>query len=274
MEWYLPVIWAGLIGTAVAMYVILDGFDLGVGILFPFARRNRARPDDELGRAVLGRQRDLAGARRRRIVGRVPAGLCHHHAGGLSADHRHAARADLPRRRVRVPRVAQSSKGYWNFAFAGGLDLAAFTQGVVLGGCCRALRCRTASSRAGRSTGSTPFSLLCGVRRRRGLCAAWRDLAHPATEGNGGGRARAIRPRCCCWPCSSLHGGGQPLDAAADRTHRRTLVHAAELPVSVADPDRDGAARLHGLEMAERRARIRALRRHDRPVPARLCSGS
>ena len=35
MEWYLPVIWAALIGTAVVMYVILDGFDLGIGILFP-----------------------------------------------------------------------------------------------------------------------------------------------------------------------------------------------------------------------------------------------
>ena len=35
MEWYLPVIWAALIGTAVALYVILDGFDLGIGILFP-----------------------------------------------------------------------------------------------------------------------------------------------------------------------------------------------------------------------------------------------
>ena len=35
--------------------------------------RARARPDDELGRAVLGRQRNLAGAWRRRIVGRVPA---------------------------------------------------------------------------------------------------------------------------------------------------------------------------------------------------------
>ena len=36
MESYLPVIWAAIIGCAVAMYVILDGFDLGVGILFPF----------------------------------------------------------------------------------------------------------------------------------------------------------------------------------------------------------------------------------------------
>src|SRR5438445_5086869 len=38
MEWYLPVIWAVVIGFAVAMYVILDGFDLGIGILFPFAK--------------------------------------------------------------------------------------------------------------------------------------------------------------------------------------------------------------------------------------------
>jgi cytochrome d ubiquinol oxidase subunit II len=37
-EWDLPLIWAGIIGIAVALYVILDGFDLGVGILFPFAR--------------------------------------------------------------------------------------------------------------------------------------------------------------------------------------------------------------------------------------------
>ncbi|HBH27068.1 MAG TPA: cytochrome d ubiquinol oxidase subunit II [Rhodospirillaceae bacterium] len=33
----LPLIWGGLIGTAVLLYVLLDGFDLGVGILFPFA---------------------------------------------------------------------------------------------------------------------------------------------------------------------------------------------------------------------------------------------
>ena len=50
MEWYLPVIWAGLIGTAVAMYVVLDGFDLGVGILFPFAGSERER--DQMMRSV------------------------------------------------------------------------------------------------------------------------------------------------------------------------------------------------------------------------------
>ncbi|MGA9498656.1 MAG: cytochrome d ubiquinol oxidase subunit II, partial [Pseudolabrys sp.] len=50
MEWYLPVIWAALIGTAVVMYVILDGFDLGIGILFPFARNESER--DQMMRTV------------------------------------------------------------------------------------------------------------------------------------------------------------------------------------------------------------------------------
>src|SRR5436305_15342157 len=43
MEWYLPVIWAAVIGAAVALYVILDGFDLGIGILFPFAKEEKER---------------------------------------------------------------------------------------------------------------------------------------------------------------------------------------------------------------------------------------
>jgi cytochrome d ubiquinol oxidase subunit II len=33
----LPLIWAGIIALAVLLYVLLDGFDLGIGALFPFA---------------------------------------------------------------------------------------------------------------------------------------------------------------------------------------------------------------------------------------------
>src|SRR5690606_40218463 len=43
MEWYLPILWAGVIGAAVAIYVILDGFDLGIGILFPVTRHEADR---------------------------------------------------------------------------------------------------------------------------------------------------------------------------------------------------------------------------------------
>ena len=39
----LPLIWGGLVALAVFMYVLLDGFDLGVGILFPFAPSNKCR---------------------------------------------------------------------------------------------------------------------------------------------------------------------------------------------------------------------------------------
>jgi cytochrome bd ubiquinol oxidase subunit II len=39
----LPVIWAGLIAFAVLAYVLLDGFDLGIGILFPFLKNRDER---------------------------------------------------------------------------------------------------------------------------------------------------------------------------------------------------------------------------------------
>ena len=39
----LPLIWYGLIGTALFLYVLLDGFDLGLGILFPFAPSDKCR---------------------------------------------------------------------------------------------------------------------------------------------------------------------------------------------------------------------------------------
>lgn len=39
----LPLIWGIIIGIAIIMYVILDGFDLGVGILFPLAPSDKCR---------------------------------------------------------------------------------------------------------------------------------------------------------------------------------------------------------------------------------------
>ncbi len=39
----LSVIWALIIGFGVIMYVLMDGFDLGLGILYPFAPNEEAR---------------------------------------------------------------------------------------------------------------------------------------------------------------------------------------------------------------------------------------
>jgi cytochrome d ubiquinol oxidase subunit II len=34
---WLPLAFAALMGLSILIYVVLDGFDLGVGVLFPFA---------------------------------------------------------------------------------------------------------------------------------------------------------------------------------------------------------------------------------------------
>ena len=43
VETQLTLIWTGIVGFAVFMYVLMDGFDLGLGILFPFAPSDRDR---------------------------------------------------------------------------------------------------------------------------------------------------------------------------------------------------------------------------------------
>ena len=37
MEYWLPLIFISVMGLALLLYIILDGYDLGVGILFPLA---------------------------------------------------------------------------------------------------------------------------------------------------------------------------------------------------------------------------------------------
>ncbi|MCW8869420.1 MAG: cytochrome d ubiquinol oxidase subunit II, partial [Proteobacteria bacterium] len=39
----LPLIWGAILAVGIFMYVLLDGFDLGVGILFPFAPSDQCR---------------------------------------------------------------------------------------------------------------------------------------------------------------------------------------------------------------------------------------
>ena len=101
MEWYLPLIWAAVIGTAVAMYVILDGFDLGIGILFPFAQNESER--DQMMRSIApfwdGNETWLVLGGAGLFVA-FPQRLCGHHAGVLSAGDRDAAGAGLSRHRV------------------------------------------------------------------------------------------------------------------------------------------------------------------------------
>ena len=79
-------IWTLILGLAVFYYVVFDGFDLGVGILSGLVSPEWRAADDELGRAGVGRQRDLAGARQHRPAGGVPARFRDHHSRGLFPD--------------------------------------------------------------------------------------------------------------------------------------------------------------------------------------------
>ena len=52
----LVLIWTAIIALGVFLYVLLDGFDLGVGMLYGFAPSGSSLAGHELDRADLGRQ--------------------------------------------------------------------------------------------------------------------------------------------------------------------------------------------------------------------------
>ncbi len=190
MEWYLPVIWAALIGTAVAMYVILDGFDLGVGILFPFARSERER--DQMMNSIApfwdGNETWLVLGGAGLLVAFPPAYAVIMPAFYLPVIVMLLA---LVFRGVAFEfRELGASKALWNVAFAGGSTLAGFCQGVILGGMVRGVRVENGAYAGGPFDWATPFALLCGFGVVAGymlLGASWLVMK---TEGPVAERAR------------------------------------------------------------------------------------
>jgi cytochrome d ubiquinol oxidase subunit II len=196
MEWYLPVIWAGLIGTAVALYVILDGFDLGIGILFPFARNESER--DQMMRSVAqfwdGNETWL-------VLG----------GGGLWVAFPRAYAVVMPALYLPVIvmllalvfrgvafefRTVSRSKTWLNVAFTVGSTLAAFAQGVILGGLIQGIAVRDGAYGGGAFDWATPFAFVCGLALVAGyalLGATWLAMK---TEGAVAERARAQAKRC------------------------------------------------------------------------------
>ena len=97
-------IWAAILAFAVFMYVVMDGFDLGIGILFPVFGVGRERDTAMNSIAPVWDGNEtwlvLGGGG---LDGRISAGLCHRHVGAVRAADRHAAGAGVPRRCLRVP---------------------------------------------------------------------------------------------------------------------------------------------------------------------------
>jgi cytochrome bd ubiquinol oxidase subunit II len=192
MEWYLPVIWAAVIGVAVAMYVILDGFDLGIALLFPFAKSERER--DQMMNSVApfwdGNETWL-------VLGGV----------GLFVVFPRAYAVIMPAFYLPVILmllglvfrgvafefrwIAVSSKPAWNLGFTAGSAIAGFCQGLILGGLIQGIKVDNGAFAGGAFDWATPFSALCGLGVLAGyalLGATWLVLK---TDGAVAERARA-----------------------------------------------------------------------------------
>jgi cytochrome d ubiquinol oxidase subunit II len=174
----LSLIWAILIAVAVFMYVALDGFDLGVGILFPFARDANER--DQMQAAIApvwdGNETWL-------VLG----------GGGLFAAFPKAYAAVMPAlyAPIILMLLALIFRGVafefrhhgrnrgkigWTVAFAGGSTVAAFAQGLVLGGFIQGVNLRDGTFVGGPLDWLTPFSVLVAASVVVGyalLGAAW-----------------------------------------------------------------------------------------------------
>ena len=159
----LPSIWAALIGVAVAFYVILDGFDLGVGILFPFAK-----DDSERDRMLASIAPFWDGNETWLVLG----------GGGLLVAFPRAYSIIMPAfylplivmllalvfRGVTFEfRTIAEHKPLWNAVFAVGSTLAGFCQGLVLGGLVQGVKIENGAYAGGPFDWATPFGLVCGV---------------------------------------------------------------------------------------------------------------
>jgi len=192
----LPLIWAALIAIAVLMYVVMDGFDLGIGILFPFFKEHRDRTAmmNSIAPVWDGNETWL-------ILG----------GGGLFAVFPLAYsilmtafyapliimllalifRGVAFEFRFRDPR----HQSFWDLGFTGGSIVATVAQGIVLGAFVQGIEVDGRSYAGGWFGWLTPFSLFTGLALLCGyalLGATWLVLK---TEGALHARANRLAQR-------------------------------------------------------------------------------
>lgn len=182
-----PLIWSFLIATAVMLYVLLDGSDLGIGILTAFAKSDEER---NLMTATIEPVWD--GNETWLILG----------GGGLFAAFPLAYAILMPAFYIPVllmlaalifrgvafefrhKAVRTTTRHFWNGAFSYGSLFAAFAQGLILGGFIQGVSVDGRSFAGGTFDWLTPFTLLVAVSVAGGyvlLGSSWLVLK---TEGS------------------------------------------------------------------------------------------
>ena len=160
----LPLVWALLIAFAVLAYVILDGFDLGVGILFPFIEETRYRDTamNTIAPVWDGNETWL-------VLG----------GGGLLAVFPLAYATLLPAFYAPITAMllglvlrgvafefrfrTERAKYIWDAAFCGGSLIAALAQGIMLGAFIQGIKVEGRAYAGGWFDWLTPFSMATGI---------------------------------------------------------------------------------------------------------------
>ncbi|WP_110656215.1 cytochrome d ubiquinol oxidase subunit II [Salinicola halimionae] len=197
MEMYdLSLIWAVIIAFGVIMYVLMDGFDLGLGILFPFA------PDEDARDVMMNSVAPVwDGNETWLVLG----------GAGLIAAFPLVYTILLPALYLGVFLMlaglifrgvafefrfkSKRTRGWWNAAFAGGSFVAAFAQGCVVGAYIQGFETADRVYTGGAFDWLTPFSVLTGIGLVVGyslLGATWLVLK---SEGHVREWARGLIPK-------------------------------------------------------------------------------
>jgi len=161
----LPLIWYGRIATAIFLYVLLDGFDLGVGVLFPFAPSDQCR--DRMMNSIApfwdGNETWL-------VLG----------GGGLFAAFPLAYAVLMPALYIPVIimllglifrgvafefrfKATGKSRRIWDDAFHFGSLLAAFMQGMIIGAIVQGIKVEGRSYAGGAFDWLNAYSVMTGV---------------------------------------------------------------------------------------------------------------
>ncbi|WP_421760168.1 cytochrome d ubiquinol oxidase subunit II [Devosia sp.] len=180
MPFDLSFIWAGLIAFAVLAYVVLDGFDLGIGILFPLFpdRHDRDVMTNSVAPVWDGNETWL-------VLG----------GGGLMAVFPLAYATVLPALYIPIILMLLGLifrgvafefrfrttrwRPVWDWGFAAGSIIAAAMQGIALGALVQGIRIADRQYAGGWWDWLTPFSILTGVALVVGyalLGATWLNL--------------------------------------------------------------------------------------------------
>lgn len=198
MAFDLPTIWAAIIAFAVLAYVVLDGFDLGVGILMPFypERHDRDLITGSIAPVWDGNETWL-------VLG----------GGGLMAAFPVAYATVLPALYMPIilmllalvfrgvafefrERSGPDSR-FWDTGFWLGSTVAAAMQGITLGALVQGIRIENGSYAGGWWDWLTPFSILTGLALVVGyalLGATWLNLK---AEDDVQRRARRLARMAC-----------------------------------------------------------------------------